>query len=269
MFFHLEIAMPSPSLLRLKDGTILAYHKTPASAKGKGLPGLIFLGGFLSDMEGAKALFLETLARREGFGFIRFDYSGHGKSSGAFEEGTIGTWTQDTIAILDRVAKGPHILVGSSMGGWIMLLAALKRKKRIAGLIGIAAAPDFTEYLMWKKLTAHQKKTLRENGRIALPPDACGDPDARPYPITLQLIEEARKRLLLRSTIPLTCPVTLLHGMKDADVPYRTALSLAEKLQGADVEIRLQKSGDHRMSTPESLMLLEETVRKMQQRHLS
>lgn len=250
----------APSQLRTKSGITLAYHKTSQAAKGKGLPGVIFLGGFLSDMEGAKAVFLEDLAKRKGFGFIRFDYSGHGQSSQTFEEGTIGQWLEDALAILDEVSEGPQILMGSSMGGWIMLEAALKRKDRIASLIGVAAAPDFTEYLIWQTLTAEQKKTLKKKGLIELSPDACGDPDAKPYPITLKLIEEARHHLLLDRTIPLTCPITLLHGMGDKDVPYAISLKLAEKLASRNVEILLQKEGDHRMSTPESLFLLERAV---------
>lgn len=248
------------SLLQLKSGSTLAYHKTPPSTKGKGLPGVIFLGGFLSDMEGSKALFLESLAKREGFGFIRFDYSGHGQSSGQFEEGTIGQWLADALTIVDQVSEGQQILVGSSMGGWIMLHLALQRKKRVSALIGVAAAPDFTEYLIWEKLTPQQKKTLQKKGLITLPPDKCDDPDAKPYPITLKLIEEARNHLLLDKTIPLHCPVSLLHGMADADVPYATSLRLTEILESQDVGIILQKSGDHRMSTPESLAILERTV---------
>jgi pimeloyl-ACP methyl ester carboxylesterase len=204
----------------------------------------MFFGGFMSDMGGTKAMALEAHCRRNGRAFVRFDYSGHGASEGAFADGTIGQWQRDALAILGTVAHGPQILVGSSMGGWQMLLAALARPERVAGLVGIAAAPDFTEDLMWDQFDGQERESLLDKGAISLPSDYGEDP----YPITLRLIEEARDHLLLRNKIPLVCPVHLLQGMSDEDVPWRTALRIAEKLESERVTVELIKDGDHRLS---------------------
>ncbi len=222
----------------------------------------MFLGGFMSDMTGTKAKALETHARRRGQAFVRFDYMGHGRSSGKFEDGTIGGWAEDAVAILDQATEGPQILVGSSMGGWIMLLAALARPQRVAGMVGIAAAPDFTEDLMWATFPAEIRDRLQREGTYRQPSDYAEEP----YAITLTLIEEARRHLLLRTPIPITCPVHLLHGRRDPDVPWQTALKLSEQLQSSEVEVTLVKDGDHRLSEPRDLECLFAAVDRMSAR---
>ncbi len=227
-------------MLDLGDGRRLAYVHHAGS-----LPGVMFCGGFKSDMTGSKALALERACINAGRSFTRFDYTGHGASSGDFEEGTIGAWTGDALAIIDRVTTGPLVLVGSSMGGWIMMLAALARPERVKGLVGIAAGPDFTEDLMWARGTAAQKAELMAKGRWVRP-SVYGE---EPYVITRRLIEEGRDHLLLRAPIDITCPVHLLHGQRDPDVLWETSLRLAEKLRSDDVTVELIKNGDHRLST--------------------
>lgn len=241
----------TPDRLTRPDGANIAYRKTPGKH-----PGIVFLGGFMSDMTGTKATALESYARRRGHAFLRFDYLGHGQSSGDFTEGTIGRWADDAVAALDALSEGPQILVGSSMGGWLMLLAALARPERVAALVGIAAAPDFTEDLMWAEFSEEVRETLSRDGVYHEPSDY-GD---APYPITRRLIEEGREHLLLRAEIPLDCPVRLLHGMADRDVPYRLSLTLAETLRSDDVEVTLVKNGDHRLSEPTDLARLEATL---------
>ncbi len=256
--------MPAPRFLTLEDGGKLAYHKVSPDCPDA-TPGVIFLGGFKSDMGGAKALFLDDYCRAHNLPFVRFDYCGHGQSSGKFTEGTIGGWAQDALAILDHAADAgrQHILVGSSMGGWVMLLAALARPERVAGLLGIASAPDFTETLIWDALPPEDRLKLQQEGVFHLPSEYCNDPAPDPYPITLQLIKEARRHLLLRgeNPIPIMCPVRLLHGMADKDVPCETSLTLARKLAGAEVTVTLLKGAGHRMSEPAQLAAL---VREME-----
>ncbi len=236
---------PSPEVFRREGGATIAYHSTP----GK-LPGVVFLGGFRSDMTGGKALALERFCRQGGRAFLRFDYFGHGESSGTFTEGTIGLWADDAVAALDALTDGPQVLVGSSMGGWIMLLAALRRPQRVAGLIGIAAAADFTETLMWERFTAAQKAALDRDGVVHVPNDY---EDEEPTPITRALIEDGRKHLLLGAPIGLRCPARLIHGLEDPDVPWHTSRRIAERLEGDDVEVILVKKGGHRLSEPEDL----------------
>jgi pimeloyl-ACP methyl ester carboxylesterase len=241
----------TPGILARGDGATIAYHASAGRT-----PGVVFLTGFKSDMTGTKALALEESCRRRGQAFVRFDYFGHGASSGAFTDGTIGRWADDAVAVLDRLAVGPQVLVGSSMGGWIMLLAALRRPERIAGLIGIAAAPDFTEDLVPAELTAEQKAALARDGVVHL----SSPYSPEPTPLTARLIEDGRNHLVLRRRIPLLCPVRLLHGMKDPDVPWQTSLRLAQMLESADVETTLVKEGDHRLSEPADLERLTATV---------
>jgi pimeloyl-ACP methyl ester carboxylesterase len=206
---------------------------------------VLFCGGFTSDMTGTKALALESHCRDSGRQYARFDYGGHGASSGRFEDGTIGDWTADALAIVDQVIEGRLIVVGSSMGGWIMLLLALARRDRVHGLVGIAAAPDFTEDLLLAQATDEQRRQLAADG-YWLQPSAYGN---GPYPVTDKLIEDGRQHLLLGAPIPIGCPVHLLHGQRDADVPWETSLRLAERLQSDDVTIELIKAGDHRLSS--------------------
>ena len=232
--------------LKCPDGTEIAYHKTEGSQ-----PGVIFCGGFRSDMNGSKALALEAFCKERGQQFIRFDYFGHGESSGAFVEGTIGRWADNVVTVIDALTgNSPQILVGSSMGGWLMLLATLKRPKNVAGLLGIAAAPDFTELLMWDKFTPQQQETLREKGVIELP--NCYD-DEEPYKITLNLIAESGEHLVLDDIINIHCPVRLVHGMKDEDVPWEFSMTLNEKLASKQVSTLLVDDGDHRMSSERNI----------------
>ncbi len=223
----------------LSGGRKLAFVHSPGRT-----PGVMFCGGFKSDMTGSKALALEKHFAEQGHAFTRFDYTGHGASSGDFEDGTIGAWRDDAVAIIDEVTAGPLVLVGSSMGGWIMVLAALARPERVKGLVGIASGPDFTEDLFWARGNERQRRVLMETGRWVAP-SAYGD---EPYVITRKLIEEGRHHLVLRESIPYQGPVHLLHGQADPDVPWQTSLRLAEALASEDVTVELIKSGDHRLS---------------------
>lgn len=234
------------------DGATIAYRRL----KGK-TPGVVFLHGYHSDMEGGKALALEELCRAQGRAFLRFDQFGHGKSSGDVLYGTVGRWAADTVAVLDALTEGPVVLVGSSLGGWISLLAALERRERVAGLVGVAAAPDFTEDLMWQDFSFEQRRTLMETGVLEL--ENCYEPD-NPWRIHRSLIEDGRNHLLLRDLIQLHCPVWLIQGQKDADVPWQTALRIADNLASDSVEVVLVKDGDHRLSRDCDLIRLTNVV---------
>lgn len=216
----------------------------------------MFLCGFRSDMGGTKAEFLDSHCAARGLGFLRFDYSGHGRSSGDFTDGTIGRWAEEAVAVMDKAGDGPLVLVGSSMGGWIMLLAALARPRRVAGLIGIAPAPDFTERLIWDTLPEAERATMMTRGRIEVPSQYADTPTI----LTRRLIEEGRHHLLLTAPVGLRCPVRLLHGMADPDVPHGLSLELADRLVSDDVRVTLIKDGDHRLSRPEDLALLAQAV---------
>jgi pimeloyl-ACP methyl ester carboxylesterase len=221
-------------------------------------PTVVFLPGFRSDMNGDKARALARCCADHGQGMLRFDYSGHGESGGRFEDGTIGNWTEDALCLIDRLISGPLVLVGSSMGGWIALLVALARPDRIAGLVGVAAAPDFTERLMWDAMSPTDRERLLAGG-VLQAPSAYGGP----YPITRALIEDGRHHLLLDHPIAVRCPVRLLHGQCDPDVPWETALAIARTVESDDVQVLLIKDGDHRLSRPRDLALLLGTVRAM------
>jgi len=218
-------------------------------------PTIVFLPGFRSDMTGDKATALASFCASRGQAMLRFDYSGHGASGGGFEDGTIGTWTRDALTVLDRLTKGKLILIGSSMGGWIALLAALRRPERIAAIVGIAAAPDFTEQLMWNAMTFDERARLTRDGILQIP-SQYGDPT----PVTRALIEDGRTHLLLDNPIMLDCKIRLLHGQADPDVPWELALRTAARLTSQDVEIVLIKDGDHRLSRPRDLEVLLRTV---------
>jgi pimeloyl-ACP methyl ester carboxylesterase len=243
--------LTGPAILKSGRGVSIAYHSTPGKS-----PGVMFCGGFMSDMTGGKALALEAYCRARGQAFIRFDYAGHGQSSGRFEDGTIGDWAQDALAVLDGLTKGPQVIVGSSMGGWIALKLALARPDRVAALVGVAAAPDFTEDLMWHEFPPEAQMLLETEGVIYEPSEY----SEKPYPITMRLIQEGRDHLLLRGDIPFERPVRLLHGMLDTDVPWKRSLLLAEKLQSRDVRVTLIKDGDHRLSREQDLALLTAAV---------
>ncbi len=252
--------MPSPSYLDLDpvDGVArrIAYHKSAARGEGETRPGVVFLGGFKSDMEGSKALHLEAWARTQGRQFLRFDYRGHGQSSDAFENGCIGDWADDATEAISRLTTGPQILIGSSMGGWISMLVSRVIPARITAFIGIAAAPDFTEDGMWAEMSEAERKTLITEGRIERPSDYSDDP----YVFTKKLIEDGRNHLVLRTPVAFNGPVRLLQGTADADVSTDTALRLLDHIESPDVRLTLVQGADHRFSGDRELALLIETV---------
>lgn len=234
------------------QGRRIAYCLTA----GQG-PTVVFLGGFKSDMAGTKAVFLEDWAKAAGRAFLRFDYSGHGLSEGAFTEGAIGDWFDDACAALELV-EGPVVLVGSSMGGWISLLVARRMPERIAGLVTVAAAPDFTEDSMWCGFSDAQKAALETDGQVALPSEY-GDP----YIITRRLIEEGRDNLVLRDPLPLRFPVRFLQGTADVDVDLSVALRLLDHAEGTDMRLTLVKGADHRFSDPTCLGLIASSIQEV------
>lgn len=218
--------------------------------------GVMFLSGFASDMTGTKVTYLNERCCESGLSFIGFDYRGCGRSTGVFSEGTIGAWYEDACAIFEHLTQGPQIVVGSSMGGWLALKLALRYPERVQALIGIAAAPDFTEDLIWGRLSVEQKLKLCSEGYLF---DEQSPPDHK-VPITFQLIEEGRQHLLLRTPLDLKCPIHLLQGMKDQEVPWRYAKLIAEAVTHADVCTTFIKEGDHRLSRSQDLKLLWQTV---------
>jgi len=243
--------MTEPAFLTTPQGRRIAYCHTP----GRG-PGVVFLGGFRSDMTGTKALHLEGWARAQGRAFLRFDYSGHGASGGRFEDGAIGDWAEDAAAVIAARTDGPQILVGSSMGGWIALLVARALPGRVAGLVGIAAAPDFTEDSVWAEATPDQRAALSRDGFFALPSEYSDTP----YLFTRRLIEDGRRHLVLRAPLALPFPVRLLQGTADADVPVPVALRLLGHAEGPDIRLTLVRGADHRFSSPECLELIETAI---------
>ncbi|HTI88094.1 MAG TPA: alpha/beta hydrolase [Alphaproteobacteria bacterium] len=250
------------SIATAPDRTI-AYRRVDP-APGTRLPEVVFVGGYMSDMTGRKAEALALTCAARGQGFLRFDHYAHGTSSGSIEHGTIGGWADDAVAVLDRLTHGPLVIVGSSMGAWIMLLAALKRPERVHALLGVAAAPDFTEELVWKTYSREEQDKLMREGRI-VETSPYGE---RPYIFTRELIEDGRRNLLLNpermsGPIPITAPVRLIHGIADCDVPYKTSLRLAERLETPDVVVTLVKDADHRLSREQDLALIDATVMEM------
>lgn len=226
------------------EGLRLAFERQAGAQ-----PTFVWCGGFKSDMTGTKAQALAEWAKLRGQGFVRFDYSGHGQSDGAFTDGTIGAWANDALAIIDRASEGPLVLVGSSMGGWISLLASRARPQRIAGLLLIAPAADFTERLMWASFPPEVRREIEETGRWERP--SAYDPE--PYVITRQLIEDGRKHLLMAGPIPFAGPVRILQGGRDPDVPAAHAEALAKLIQSPDLRFDLIPDGDHRLSRPEDI----------------
>ncbi len=235
------------SFLHRPEKSSLAYFRL----EGKS-PGLMFLGGFRSDMSGTKARALEAHCRKVGRAYVRFDYGGHGESSGNFEDGTIGEWAEDALAILDNVAQGPQVLIGSSMGGWMMLLAALARPARVKALVGVASAPDFTERFINHRLTEQMQSELDERGYVMHAPNMWEEP----YPISKKLLDEGAKHLLLDGEIDLTCPVRLIHGMLDEAISWEISLKITSVLKGDDVHLTLVKDGGHRLSRDADIELI-------------
>ncbi len=215
---------------------------------GRG-PGVVWFGGFKSDMTGTKAGHLARWAESKGRAFLRFDYSGHGGSAGRFEDSVVTTWLDDALAVLDRLTDGPQVLVGSSMGAWIAALLALRRAERLAGIVFIAPAADFTESLMWDQMAGPERDEILTRGRIV----ERSPYNFEPTIITRARIEDGRKHLLLGGRVAIGAPVRILQGMADRDVPWRHALAFAERLDTDDLEITLMKSADHRLSEPHQL----------------
>ena len=260
--------MEDKSLKFLHIGEGAGRHGIAVRAQDGAPPGLFWLGGYKSDMKGTKAVALADWAAKAGRACVRFDYFGHGESEGAFTDGTIGRWLADSVAVFDAYCRGPQILIGSSMGGWLALLMARALKRRpppypppqavegrvgaaasIAGMVLIAPAVDFTEELMWKRFTPEIKRELDQTGVWARPSQYA----AEPYLVTRQLIDEGRNHLLLGSMIETGCPVRILQGVEDPDVPWQHAVALTSRLASDDVVLTLVKDGDHRLSRPEDI----------------
>ena len=234
-----------------EQGARIAYRRVAGRS-----PTVVFLGGFSSDMTGTKACHLDADCRARGQAYLRFDYQGHGASSGRFVDGTIGGWRDDALAVIDNCTEGPLVLVGSSMGAWIMLLVAGARSPAVVGLVGIAAAPDFTEDLIWQRLPGESRAVLERDGVIHIP-SGYSQADC---PISLSLIEEARRHLLLDTRIAVDCPVRLMHGLDDDDVPWEHSRRLLQALASEDVSLELIKGGDHRLSNAANLTRLSPTL---------
>ena len=246
-----------PEFLSVGDRRI-ALESRPGRA-----PGLFWLSGFRSDMTGSKALAVDAYGASHGLAVTRFDYSGHGESGGQFIDGTIGRWLEEALAVFEQFCAGPQILIGSSMGGWIALLLARVLKRRqpsvsLAGLVLIAPAPDFTEELMWKGFSREAKREIEEKG-VWLRPSEYGEP----YPITKSLIEEGRNHLILGAAIDVGCPVRILQGAKDPDVPWQHAMRLAHRLPAEDVVLTMIQDGDHRLSRPQDIARIIAAVAEM------
>lgn len=231
----------------------IAYQRQVGN---KNLPGILFLSGYASDMQGTKASFLAKRTEIHNISFLRFDYGGCGQSEGEFTEGTIGKWFEETLAVFDRLTEGPQIVIGSSMGGWLGLLLIKRRIERTKAFIGIAAAPDFTEDLFWNLLPQEQKENLKRDGIFY---ESRKDSDLR-TPITLKLIEDGRNHFILRSPLVLPFPVRLLHGMEDEEVPHTTALRLAQNIECDDLRVLSIKQGNHSLSRPKDLEALWDTI---------
>ena len=233
------------------DGETLALMRV----RGAG-PTVVWIGGFRSDMEGTKALALDAAARERGWNYVRYDHFAHGASSGDWRKATIGRWREDAVAVIDSL-EGPVIPVGSSMGGWVALLLALARPDRLAGLVLVNPAPDFTEDLMWPGLADHERQAILREGETLVVEDGLG-----PYVLTRRMFEEARDWLLLRGALPVSAPVHILQGRADDVVPWRRQSALIERLTGADVRLDLIEGGDHRLSTPADLARLVDAVER-------
>ena len=244
------LSIGSMEFLTTKTGRRLAYVQTSGRE-----PGIVFLGGFMSDMSGIKALHLEAWCKEHGRAFLRFDYSGHGASSEAFTDGCVGDWAEDAQAAIEALTQGQQILVGSSMGGWISILMAQRLADRLAGLVTIAAAPDFTEDGFWAGFNEDTRQQLLQEGVVNIPSDY-GDP----YPITKRLIEDGRSHLVLRNSLSLPFPVRLLQGDEDTDVSVELANNLFAHIKGPDVQLKLLKGADHRFSAPNALALVEAAI---------
>src|SRR6202171_236459 len=249
-----DSATPSLRPRFIQVGQDAAERRIAVRARAGTAPGLFWLGGFNSDMRGTKALALDAWATEQGRACVRFDYSGHGESGGAFIDGTIGRWLEESVAVFEQFCRGPQVVIGSSMGGWMALLLAREIARRassrasLAGLVLIAPAPDFTEVLMWDGFSPEIRAEIMTKG-VWLRPSQYGEP----YPITRALIEEGRNHLLLGSAINVGCPVRILQGAQDPDVPWRHAFALTQRLPSDDVVLTMIQDGDHRLSRPQDI----------------
>jgi pimeloyl-ACP methyl ester carboxylesterase len=253
-----------PAFIEVGEGN--GSRRIAVRARAGNAPGLFWLGGFNSDMRGTKALALDAWAAEQGRACIRFDYSGHGESGGAFIDGTIGRWLEESVAVFERFCRGPQVVIGSSMGGWMALLLARAIAQReaaaadLAGLVLIAPAPDFTEQLMWNNFSDEIREEVKSKG-VWMRPSEYGD--GMPYPITHTLIEEGRNHLLLGSAIDVGCPVRILQGAQDPDVPWQHAFALAHRLPAEDVVLTMIQDGDHRLSRPQDIARILAAVAEM------
>ncbi len=241
------------------DGQKLAFSQVNGDKNIKNLPGVVFLSGLRSDKEGTKAIFLSQWAEKNNRDFLRFDYRGHGASSGTFEETSISDWLEDTKSIVLSLTSGPQILVGSSLGGWIALLFARLYPQKVAGIIGIAAAPDFTAKYAINNLTKDQKQELKTTGKLSFDSEYFEEP----LVITQKLIEDGNQHLILTKNQCIDCPVRLFHGSLDEDVPLSTSIDILKSLSSVDMQLQIIKGIDHRFSTAECLELIKETVEQM------
>jgi pimeloyl-ACP methyl ester carboxylesterase len=256
------VSDPEPAFIEV--GGVDGQRRIAVRARPGSAPGLFWLGGFHSDMKGTKAVALDGWAAEQGRACVRFDYSGHGESGGAFVDGTIGRWLDESLAVFGQFCRGPQVVVGSSMGGWMALLLAreIARQKTgqasLAGLVLIAPAPDFTEELMWKAFSPEARHDLETKGLWLRPSDY-----GEPYPITRALIEEGRNHLLLGSAIEVGCPVRILQGAQDPDVPWQHAFALTHRLPSDDVVLTMIQDGDHRLSRPQDIARILAAVAEM------
>lgn len=242
----------SHDILHRPDGERIAFRRVDGAG-----PTVLWVGGFRSDMEGTKAIALDQAARERGWAYVRYDHFAHGASSGDWRAATVGRWREDAVAMIDSI-EGPVLPVGSSMGGWVALLAALARPEKLAGLVLIAPAPDFTERLMWPSLPDHIRQAILRDGEAEMPDEGLG-----PYVLTKAMFEEARNWLLLDRPLRLSAPVHILQGKQDEPVPWRHALTLTERIEGPDVRLDLLEAGDHRLSTPADLERLIAAVARL------
>ena len=251
--------MVETQFYKTDDGQKLAFSQVIGDKNRKNSPGVVFLSGLKSDKEGTKAIFLSQWAEKNKRDFLRFDYRGHGNSSGNFEETSISDWLEDTKKIVMALTSGPQILVGSSLGGWISLLFARLHPQKVAGIIGIAAAPDFTTQYSLNKLSEDKRQELKSTGKLSFHSEYFEEP----LVITKKLIDDGNENLVLTNKQPIDCPVRLLHGSLDDDVPISKSIRVLESLNSSDVQLQIIKGIDHRFSTPECLELIKEAVEQM------
>ena len=251
-----ESGFPAARILQ-RDDEHIAYY-IDGTEGGSGSSEVLWCGGFGSDMTGEKASSTARWGQDRGIRVVRFDYFGHGQSSGEFRDGTLGHWKEDAAFVQDNLTQGRHILVGSSMGAWISLLLTLERPERVAGLLLLAPAPNFTERLLWNGFTEEQKRKCRKQGFLHL-----GEEDDDEYVVTYRQIEEARKHLLQGNTLPIDCPVRIIHGASDDVVPWQHSLELVNRIGSSDVAVTIVKNADHRLSEPNVLVRIQKTLEEL------